>query len=334
MLPSRSRSLERQARNARDQDVAARFLFPSAKTRASRQLGEESCGVLQVGGIEALGKPAVDGREQLACFRAPTLLAPQPGEARRRAQFERFRLLLAGDAKSVMECGPGVLRSAARQQAQAFETMEFGFPPALADRRGGRQRFHYRCERRAVIAASRERLRQQPETVGAPQPVGTGFLPLSKALADLYDSVSSFIVRRQDSAPQDARVEEQDETLLRRQGLGGGKAPLGALRLAPELVNDRCKDQRQQQTEWVAQLLGQMQRIIDAGLRLIWIAEHPPGPPGDKAGANSRIVRAIDQRMRSMPFRFVEVPAGLAMGMAQCRLAPEQTRRPGGMMGL
>src|SRR6516165_10370230 len=211
MLPSRSRSLERQARNARDQDVAPGFLFPSAKTRASRQLGEESCGVLQVGGIEALGKPAVDWREQLACFRAPTLLAPQPGEARRRAQFERFRLLLAGDAKSVMECGPGVLRSAARQQAQAFETMEFGFPPALADFRSCRQRFHYRCEARVVIAGSSERLRQEPETIGPPHLGRTGFLPVGKAVADLCDRVGSSILCRQDAAPEDPCIEEQHE---------------------------------------------------------------------------------------------------------------------------
>src|SRR6516162_3462211 len=124
--------------------------------------------------------------------------------------------------------------------------MEFGVPPTLADLRGCRQRFHYCCERRVVFAGSRQGLGQQSETVGAPQLVGTGFLPVGKALADLCNRVRSLILCRQVSAAQDASVEEGDQTLLGRQCLGGGKPPLGTLRLAPELVDYRCKDQRQE----------------------------------------------------------------------------------------
>src|SRR5205823_7503191 len=36
-------------------------------------------GLLQIGGIETLGEPAVDGREQIARFGPPAVLAPQPG---------------------------------------------------------------------------------------------------------------------------------------------------------------------------------------------------------------------------------------------------------------
>ena len=101
-----------------------------------------------------------------------------------------------------------------------------------------------------------------------PQLVRAGFLPVGKALADLSDSVRSGILRHQNSTAQDARIEEEREALLGRQCLGRSEPPPGALRLAPKLVSHRCKDQGQQQTEWVPELLGQMQRIVDACLRL------------------------------------------------------------------
>ena len=127
-----------------------------------------------------------------------------------------------------MECGLDVLHSSACEQAQAFEPVEFGVPPALADLRGCRQRLRYRCERRVVIAGSSECLGQQPETVGAPQFVRTGFLPVGEALADVYDRVCNLILRRQNSTAQNARIEEEREALLGRQGLGRGEAPPGA----------------------------------------------------------------------------------------------------------
>ena len=46
----------------------------------SRQLVEQRLAVFQVGGVEALGERAVEGREQLARLVPPALLAPQPGE--------------------------------------------------------------------------------------------------------------------------------------------------------------------------------------------------------------------------------------------------------------
>jgi hypothetical protein len=42
----------------------------------SRQLIEQHLRVLQIGGAEALGEPAVNGREQLARLRPPALFAP------------------------------------------------------------------------------------------------------------------------------------------------------------------------------------------------------------------------------------------------------------------
>jgi hypothetical protein len=60
---------------------------------SSRQLVEQCLRLFQIGGVEALGEPAVDWRQQLARLGAPSLVAPQPRKAHRGAQFERARLL-------------------------------------------------------------------------------------------------------------------------------------------------------------------------------------------------------------------------------------------------
>src|SRR5215472_7960419 len=103
MPSSRSRSREMRVRNAQARDFVARLLFPSPQTRVSRQLGEECCRFLKVGGVEAFGEPAVDGCEQVACLAEPALLAPQAGEARGGAQFVASRALLAGDRQGGAE---------------------------------------------------------------------------------------------------------------------------------------------------------------------------------------------------------------------------------------
>ena len=59
----------------------------------------------QIGGIEALGEPAVDGSEEIGGFSPPTLLAPQPGQVRDSAQFQRFRLLRLRDANRLVQAG-------------------------------------------------------------------------------------------------------------------------------------------------------------------------------------------------------------------------------------
>ena len=69
----------------------------------SRQLIEQHLRVLEIGGVEAFGKPVVNGREKFARLRPPALLAPEPRKARRSAQFKRFCLLLAGNAECMLK---------------------------------------------------------------------------------------------------------------------------------------------------------------------------------------------------------------------------------------
>ena len=54
------------------------------RTAGSCQLAEQRLGFFQIGGVEAFGKPAVDGREEVARLGAPALARQEPGEARRR----------------------------------------------------------------------------------------------------------------------------------------------------------------------------------------------------------------------------------------------------------
>src|SRR5262249_53569739 len=59
--------------------------------------------VFLVDGAEALGDPAVDGREQVACLALATLLAEEPGEACAGTQFERSGFLALRDRQRPFE---------------------------------------------------------------------------------------------------------------------------------------------------------------------------------------------------------------------------------------
>jgi hypothetical protein len=54
----------------------------------SRQLVEQRLRFFQIGGVEALGEPAINRGEQIAGLGAPALVAPQPREACRGTQFK------------------------------------------------------------------------------------------------------------------------------------------------------------------------------------------------------------------------------------------------------
>ncbi len=56
----------------------------------SAQLLEQRLGVLEVGGVEALGEPVVDRREEVVGLVHVALIAPQAGEAGRSAQLQDF----------------------------------------------------------------------------------------------------------------------------------------------------------------------------------------------------------------------------------------------------
>src|SRR5882724_1081123 len=62
-------------------------------------------GLLQVGGVKALGEPAIDRCQQVVSLGALTLLLPQATQAHRRPQLQRLRLLAAGNLQGLLITG-------------------------------------------------------------------------------------------------------------------------------------------------------------------------------------------------------------------------------------
>src|SRR5215475_9426039 len=65
------------------------------------QLLQQYFRLLQVCGVKPFGEPTVDVGQQLPSFVLLVLLLPQACQAHHRAQFQRLRLLLAGDLYSL-----------------------------------------------------------------------------------------------------------------------------------------------------------------------------------------------------------------------------------------
>ena len=57
------------------------------------QFREKGLRVLQIPGVKAFGKPAIDWSEKVAGLLPLALIAPEPRHARRRARFPGLRLL-------------------------------------------------------------------------------------------------------------------------------------------------------------------------------------------------------------------------------------------------
>ena len=81
------------------QDQRARFA--SSNILRSCQRVEQRLGVLKVGRFEALGEPAVDGREQVVRLLPLAVLGPQAGEDRRGAEL-LFQVLTERGEKNSM----------------------------------------------------------------------------------------------------------------------------------------------------------------------------------------------------------------------------------------
>jgi hypothetical protein len=76
---------------------------PLRGNRRLSQFVEQRLGLFEIGGIEPLGKPAVDWGEQRHRLFAPALLAAQAGEARRAEQFPGLRVLPSRHADAFLE---------------------------------------------------------------------------------------------------------------------------------------------------------------------------------------------------------------------------------------
>src|SRR5262249_57502182 len=92
---------------------------------------EPRLGVPEIGGIEALGEPGGNGREQLARFGPPPLLTPQSSKARRGAQLIGSCLLPARNAERLFEGALGLVKPLEAEERDAFEAVKLRLPQKL-----------------------------------------------------------------------------------------------------------------------------------------------------------------------------------------------------------
>ena len=77
----------------------------------------------KIGCVETFGEPTVNRRKQIMSFGPSALLAPQPSQAHRGAQFEGFGLLLSRDAQCFPKCALALVRSVATNKREACEAV-------------------------------------------------------------------------------------------------------------------------------------------------------------------------------------------------------------------
>ena len=97
----------------------------------SRQFVEQRLRLFQIGGVEALGEPAVDRREEVAGFGVAALVAAEPGEARGGAQFPELCPLLRRDGQGLAIQFLGARGIPLPQQQFAFLPVQLRCQPAL-----------------------------------------------------------------------------------------------------------------------------------------------------------------------------------------------------------
>ena len=98
----------------------------------SRQLVEQRFSVLEIGGVEALGEPAIDRRDEVARVGSLAPVAPKPSQVKRGFQLERLGALLAGDHQRPLEAGFSLGGPIKRQRQHALQAMQIGIAPVLA----------------------------------------------------------------------------------------------------------------------------------------------------------------------------------------------------------
>src|SRR5215472_3850395 len=101
-------------------------------SKVSPQLLQQRLRLFQIGRVEPLGEPAINGGEKVEGFGAAALVAAEPGEARGGAQFPELGLLLLGDAKGFAIQFLGGLEMPLTQKQLAFVPVPLRCEPPLA----------------------------------------------------------------------------------------------------------------------------------------------------------------------------------------------------------
>jgi hypothetical protein len=99
----------------------------------SGRFGPQSFGLLQVGSVKPLGKPAVNTRQELASLLPLALLGPQPTRVQGRPPLQRFRVLAEGDGEGAMPTTCRLIcvsRAVASRMRRAYPVILLRSPPA------------------------------------------------------------------------------------------------------------------------------------------------------------------------------------------------------------
>src|SRR4051812_46425642 len=107
---------------------------PTERVPQLPELGEKGFRLLQILGVEALGKPAVDRGQQLIGVLALALTLPQAGEAHHSLKLEQLCRLATGNIYGALEGGLCCVHVAQPTFEQDFSTrpMELGKKPAVS----------------------------------------------------------------------------------------------------------------------------------------------------------------------------------------------------------
>ncbi len=102
-------------------------------SKGLRQLVQQRLRLFQVGGVEPLGEPAVDGSEEVAGFDGLALGMPEAGEAGRGAEFPGLGLLAPCKFERVriIGFGLGFAFEIERNQKVASSQPDLNFRPTL-----------------------------------------------------------------------------------------------------------------------------------------------------------------------------------------------------------
>ena len=141
--------------------------------------------------------------------------------------------------------------------------------------------------------------------------------------------------RGQRPAPQGRGLRELLRKLLvGRDGHGGLGACLGQGRLPAQVMQHGSPVQGNGETQGVGELLGQGQRRLAAGHRLVGVPEEPEGRRRAIAATHPRVVPAVERGMGAVPLRIIEPQPLFLVHPGGGQLAASEQAGPQGVVGL
>src|SRR5215467_10849193 len=229
----------------------------------------------EIRGVEPLGEPAVDRREQIARFGAPVFVAPEAGKARRRAELERTGVLPLRD----VVCPPVALFGfdfAMRQKEELTAKIEhLREPKKLMRFPGEMNRLREDVHPMVHLVCEQESVGTHGAEIGSKELVDVAVAAIS--LAQRREPIGDRPLMHKGPAANDrANRKVEREPLFRGQRQKPVAALARGLLVAPGYVADGTFPQeRVRQARYVLERLRQSDGLIGGARRLIGISQEP-----------------------------------------------------------